>query len=236
MGAAMRSVVRSRTSSTSQIPVVMLGVHTTNFDEQRARQSGADEVMMKPFKTDDLDRRDRPGVDARRPKLPLAPELAQAAPREHKARVPQPGLAPPANRWWCSTRNPSKARGLASPTPISPGPASLGPVSPGPASLGPASLGPVSLGPVSLGPVSLGPAPRRWAPGSPRGASPPARAALNLASPPRRRARAEAAARATCVRAARSRASPPRNRPLSSRGAHRLAPRRQAPAAAPPGG
>jgi CheY-like chemotaxis protein len=39
---------------TSQIPVVMLGGTYHDFDESQARDAGADEVVMKPFKTDDL--------------------------------------------------------------------------------------------------------------------------------------------------------------------------------------
>lgn len=40
--------------STSGIPVVMLGGSYKQFDESMARQSGADGVVMKPFKTDTL--------------------------------------------------------------------------------------------------------------------------------------------------------------------------------------
>lgn len=40
--------------STSRIPVLMLGGTYKNFDEAMARQSGADGVLMKPFKTDAL--------------------------------------------------------------------------------------------------------------------------------------------------------------------------------------
>lgn len=36
------------------IPIVMLGGSFKNFDEDRARRSGADAILMKPFKTDQL--------------------------------------------------------------------------------------------------------------------------------------------------------------------------------------
>jgi DNA-binding response OmpR family regulator len=41
-------------AQTSSIPIVMLGGTYKNFDEALARQAGADEVLMKPFKTDAL--------------------------------------------------------------------------------------------------------------------------------------------------------------------------------------
>lgn len=41
-------------AATNQIPVVMLGGTHKNFDENLARQAGADEVVWKPFKTDQL--------------------------------------------------------------------------------------------------------------------------------------------------------------------------------------
>lgn len=41
-------------ASTRHIPVVMLGGSYKNFDENQARQAGADVVVMKPFKTDQL--------------------------------------------------------------------------------------------------------------------------------------------------------------------------------------
>lgn len=41
-------------ASTSRIPVIMLGGTYKNFDESAARQAGADEVIWKPFKTDQL--------------------------------------------------------------------------------------------------------------------------------------------------------------------------------------
>ncbi len=41
-------------AGTAGIPVVMLGGTYKNFDENLARQSGADAVLMKPFKTDQL--------------------------------------------------------------------------------------------------------------------------------------------------------------------------------------
>lgn len=41
-------------ASTSSIPVVMLGGSYKGFDEHLARQSGADGILMKPFKTDAL--------------------------------------------------------------------------------------------------------------------------------------------------------------------------------------
>jgi CheY-like chemotaxis protein len=41
-------------AQTSGIPIVMLGGTYKNFDEALARQAGADDVLMKPFKTDAL--------------------------------------------------------------------------------------------------------------------------------------------------------------------------------------
>lgn len=41
-------------AGTSGIPVIMLGGTYKNFDENLARQSGADGILMKPFKTDAL--------------------------------------------------------------------------------------------------------------------------------------------------------------------------------------
>lgn len=41
-------------AATRQIPIVMLGGTYQSFDEGRARASGADAVLMKPFKTDAL--------------------------------------------------------------------------------------------------------------------------------------------------------------------------------------
>ena len=41
-------------ATTSSIPVVMLGGSYKGFDENLARQSGADGILMKPFKTDAL--------------------------------------------------------------------------------------------------------------------------------------------------------------------------------------
>lgn len=41
-------------AATRNIPIVMLGGTFKNFDEARARQSGADQVVWKPFQTDQL--------------------------------------------------------------------------------------------------------------------------------------------------------------------------------------
>ncbi len=41
-------------AQTSSIPIVMLGGTYKNFDENLARQAGADGILMKPFKTDQL--------------------------------------------------------------------------------------------------------------------------------------------------------------------------------------
>ncbi len=41
-------------AATQSIPVVMLGGTYQNFDESMARQAGADDVIWKPFKTDEL--------------------------------------------------------------------------------------------------------------------------------------------------------------------------------------
>lgn len=41
-------------AATRNIPIVMLGGTFKNFDEARARQSGADQIVWKPFQTDQL--------------------------------------------------------------------------------------------------------------------------------------------------------------------------------------
>ncbi len=41
-------------ASTQSIPIVMMGGSYKDFDESRARQAGADEIIVKPFKTDQL--------------------------------------------------------------------------------------------------------------------------------------------------------------------------------------
>lgn len=93
---------------TSQIPVVMLGGTYHDFDEDQARQAGADEVVMKPFKTDDLlgaiD-----SVSSAAAEAAAASELAGQAPESAGPSAPPPreeggGSAQPAPG---STQQPS---------------------------------------------------------------------------------------------------------------------------------
>ncbi|MGM0556846.1 MAG: response regulator [Myxococcota bacterium] len=74
---------------TSQIPVVMLGGSYHDFDEQRAREAGADEVVMKPFKTDELiDAIDQ--VSSAAAEAAAASELAGQSPESSGPGAPPP--------------------------------------------------------------------------------------------------------------------------------------------------
>ena len=69
-------------AATNQIPVVMLGGTHKNFDENLARQAGADEVLWKPFKTDQL-------IGAIETALARKGSGQSAAPQQPPAQPPQ---------------------------------------------------------------------------------------------------------------------------------------------------
>jgi DNA-binding response OmpR family regulator len=71
-------------AATNQIPVVMLGGTHKNFDENLARQAGADEVVWKPFKTDQLIGAIETAL-ARGGKAQGAPPQAQSAPQQSQS-------------------------------------------------------------------------------------------------------------------------------------------------------
>lgn len=73
-------------AQTRHIAVVMLGGTYRNFDENRAKQAGADAIVMKPFQTDDL-------LGAIEQALNGGASAGAVAPPS----LPTPGLAPPPN-------------------------------------------------------------------------------------------------------------------------------------------
>lgn len=77
-------------SQTNSIPIVMLGGSYKNFDEALARQAGADEVLMKPFKTDALigvlETAQQNGAAA----APSAPEPSEPSEPVYEAPSPEP--------------------------------------------------------------------------------------------------------------------------------------------------
>lgn len=85
-------------AATSGIPVVMLGGTYKQFDENLARQAGADQILMKPFKTDALinalESAAANGASvAPPPPAPPAPEPAYQPP-EPAHRPPEPTPEP----------------------------------------------------------------------------------------------------------------------------------------------
>lgn len=83
---------------TSSIPVVMLGGTYKNFDENLAREAGADGVVMKPFKTDTL----LDAIEAVQRGSAAPPVRAEApeepSPPPGKAEAPSQQPAQPAQR------------------------------------------------------------------------------------------------------------------------------------------
>ncbi len=75
-------------AGTSGIPVIMLGGTYQSFDEDLARQSGADGIVMKPFKTDTL-------IDA----IEAVQSGAGAAPAAPEAAAPPPQPEPAAPQY-----------------------------------------------------------------------------------------------------------------------------------------
>lgn len=73
--------------ATRQMPVVMMGGASQNFDAEQARQSGADAVLAKPFTVDDLVGAITRAIETRRQLAVPAPALAPAP----LAVAPQPG-------------------------------------------------------------------------------------------------------------------------------------------------
>lgn len=86
--------------STSGIPVIMLGGTYKNFDENLARQAGADGIVMKPFKTDTLINAIEavqsgaaaapPMQEAKLEPAPAPQQQAQPAPQQQAQPAPQP--------------------------------------------------------------------------------------------------------------------------------------------------
>ena len=80
-------------AGTSGIPVIMLGGTYQSFDEDLARQSGADGIVMKPFKTDtliDAIEAVQSGAGA----APVAPEAAAPPPPQPEPAAPPPQPEP----------------------------------------------------------------------------------------------------------------------------------------------
>jgi CheY-like chemotaxis protein len=86
------------------VPVIMLGGRFAPFEDAKARQSGADDVLMKPFKTDELLERVKAAVargPVRQPEVaPPAPaagfeEAPAAEPARPEVAAPPVGAPPP---------------------------------------------------------------------------------------------------------------------------------------------
>lgn len=81
-------------SATSAIPVIMLGGGYKSFDAQMARDCGAFQVVMKPFKTDDLLKAIDLAV-SQTSAAPSAPPQAPTAPPQAPLRAAVPADATP---------------------------------------------------------------------------------------------------------------------------------------------
>ncbi|TXD43487.1 response regulator [Lujinxingia vulgaris] len=79
-------------AATSAIPVIMLGGGYKSFDAQMARDCGASQVVMKPFKTDDLIKAIDQAIS--QPAAAPAPPQAPAAPQPPARSFAQPDATP----------------------------------------------------------------------------------------------------------------------------------------------
>lgn len=101
-------------ATTRNIPVVMLGGSYKGFDEGLARQAGADGVVMKPFKTDQLI-----GAIESALRAPAAgPAVTSSGPQLGQPGLSQPGLSQPARPTGLPL--PMPGQGLTRPQPTAP--------------------------------------------------------------------------------------------------------------------
>ena len=118
-------------AATRHIPVVMLGGSYKNFDERMARQAGADGVVVKPFKTDQLLQAIEGALRGGGAHAASAPQLSQPGP----AALGQPSRpqAPPAPQaaQGLALPMPGQSRQPSPPMPSMPGPAQPSPTMPG---------------------------------------------------------------------------------------------------------
>ena len=87
-------------SATHNIPVVMLGGTYKDFDPDKARQSGAVDVVMKPFKTDELIGAVKSAANGAAAAAPPPQRPQQRQPQQRQPQQPQrggsaPGVQPP---------------------------------------------------------------------------------------------------------------------------------------------
>ncbi|TXD38830.1 response regulator [Lujinxingia vulgaris] len=81
-------------AATSAIPVIMLGGGYKSFDAQMARDCGASQVVMKPFKTDDLIKAIDQAISQPAPAPPQAPVQQAAVPQAPARTFAQPDATP----------------------------------------------------------------------------------------------------------------------------------------------